>query len=228
MFNKAGGTLKRVPKWAWYTSAGVLAAGGIMYFRNRSSVTDPSGGDVADEGAVGYTDANNGYSTGLIVAGQSPGEAVSSEINTDIPSSTLGVFGDIFTGLFGLLETQSSDNTELLGILAGAGGTQGGSEAGGTVTVAPPPSAPAPRPNPVSKLEAGYRAGATVDMGPNARKTFPGAIGWVRIADGGTGAGHWIDVHVRFCAKLERWRVYPNKTGHPWNKIWQGDRPNIC
>jgi hypothetical protein len=231
MFAGAKGLGKRVPKWAWYVSGGVLIAGGIYYFVNRGDVTQSDTGDIADDGAVGYTD---GQAPGaFIVPSDNGAQAVPAEINTDIPQAGYDFFGRVLDTLGGVIQTQHDDQTEILALLAQGGGDQGGTDAGGTVTAAPAAAGAAPaaqggHPNPASKLEAGYRAGATVDMGANAKKNFPGAIGWVRIADGDKGAAHWIDVHVRFCNKLERWRVRPNAKGSPWNKTWSGARPNIC
>lgn len=227
MFAGAAKLGKKVPKWAYYVSGGVLVAGGVMYFRNKQDVSSPEpGSDMAgDQGAVGYTDPVT-VTPGLVVPQVTGDAAVPAEINTDIPSSTLGVFSDLFGTLGGVV----TDQSDLIGILAGAGGGgQQGAAPAGVVTAAPTGAAkPKPKPNPVARLGNGFRAGATVNMGANAQKTFNGAIGWMRIADGGKGADHWIDVHVRYCNKLERWRVRPNKKGSPWQKLWSGPRPDIC
>ncbi len=232
MFSGAKNLGKRVPKWAWYVSGGVLIAGGIYYFTHRGDVTaaDATGGDIANDGAVGYTDAQAPGS--FIVPSDNGAQAVPAEINTDIPQATLDIFGGIISDLTGVITGTHADETEILGLLANGGAKTGTSPAGGTTTAAPAGGGSThtqgSHPNPAGHLEAGYRAGSVVDMGKNARKKFPGAIGWVRIADGGKGADHWIDVHVRYCKKLERWRVRPNAKGSPWNKTWSGARPNIC
>lgn len=229
MFSKPAALAKKVPKWAYYVSGGILIAGGVMYFRNRQAVTDPSGDLAGDEGAVGYTDPTT-VTPGLIVPPVIGGEAVPAEINTDIPTGTMSVFSDLFSTFGGILQDQS----DLIGILAQSGKSSDSNGAGGPAAPAGSPGGvvtktPAkPKPNPLAKLDAGYHGGATVNLGPNARRTFTGAIGWIRIGDGGKGADHWIDVHVRYCNKLERWRVYPNRKGSPWNKTWQGSRPEIC
>lgn len=233
MFTGAKNLGKKVPKWAWYVSGGVGVAAGIYYFRNRAGA---AGGNTAasaagaTDGAVGYTDAAATPNPAIVV-GQPPGAVGSAELNTDIPSATLDVFGGVIDSLTGLLGGARQDQAAILQILAGAGSPQAGAgNTGGVVTVNPPssPGKKKPRPNPAGKLDPGYRAGATVDMGPNARKTFRGAVGWARIGDGGKGADHWIDVHVRFCNKLERWRVRPNAKGSPWMKTWHAARPEIC
>lgn len=229
LFAGAKSAGKRIPKWAWYVSGGALIAGGIVYLRGGGGGGDETapGDTYTDEGAVGYTDGQ--VSPGIIVPPVIGGEAVSGELNTDIPETTLGIFGGIFDTLSGVITDQRADNSDLLGILAAGGSPVQGAPAAGVVT-AKPVSAPKPKPkpNPVTRLEAGYHAGSTVNMGPHAQRHFPGAIGWVRIGDGGKGAGHYIDVHVRFCKKLERWRVRPNAKGSPWQKLWNGPRPNIC
>lgn len=227
MFKGGGKALKRVPKWAWYVSGGVVIAGGIMYFVQRQPVDEPGGDLVTDEGAVGYSDPQQ--SPGIIVPPVIGGEAVPAELNTDIPQGTFDLLGGFFSDAIAAIGGQQLGADDVLAIIAAAGSPQQGANAGGVVTAAPPSAAkPKPKPNPASKLEAGYHAGSTVDMGPKARKTFRGAVGWARIGDGGKGAAHYIDVHVRFCTRLERWRVRPNAKGSPWQKVWQGPRPNIC
>lgn len=227
MFKSGGKVLKRVPKWAWYVSGGILIAGGVYYFRSAQGADEPVAGPTddpyTDQGAVGYSDEPGG--PGVIVPNVIGDTAVPAEINTDIPTTTLDLWGglfDVFGGIIG-------DQSDALQALARGGSPVQGSNPGGVVTAAPPTQPkPKPKPNPASRLEPGYHAGTRVNMGPKAAKTFPGAIGWVRIGDGGKGAQHFIDVHVRFCNRLERWRVLPNAKGSPWRKTWAGKRPNIC
>lgn len=238
MFAGAGKVVKRVPKWALYVSGGVLVAGGIFYFRGRSAADTPlsdtgTGSDTyADDGAVGYADS--AQSSGLIIPSDNGGAVVSGELNTDIPSSTLDVFSGVISDLAGVITGGQPDYADVLATIAAAGSSPGTGAAnpGGVVTAGPTAGPNGGKktktPTPLPKLEAGYHRGTTVDMGKGAKKSFPGALGWVRVASGDTGAKHWIDIHVRYCNKLERWRVRPNAKGSPWNKTFSGSRPNLC
>lgn len=237
MFSGVKKGAKRVPKWAWYIGGGVLIAAIVYNVRQRQAVDESAGDQTSDQGVVGYTDASQ--APGIIVPAQLGGEAVPAEINTDIPVATLDLLGGIIGDLSDIVAHPSGLTVDdILQILAGAGSPQAGGDSSGVVAVAPvsAPTAPttttapaptAPKPNPCAALESGYHCGSTITDG-DLHKSFSGAIGWARVASGLTGADHWIDYHVRFCSRLERWRVHPNRTGSPWAKVWAGDRPNIC
>lgn len=228
MFSKPAALAKKVPKWAYYVSGGVLVAGGIMYVRNRQNVSQPTPGanTAATDGVVGYTDPQGVSSP--IVPRDIGSQAVPAEINTDIPSATLSVFTD----LFGSFSQTLRDQGDLITVLAKGGPSSnqnGASQTGGVVTKPVTPKTPkTPKGNPLAKLDPGYHGGSHVNMGASAQRTFPGAVGWTRIGDGGKGPDHWVDIHVRFCNKLERWRVYPNRKGNPWTRTWGAGRPEIC
>lgn len=213
---------KRVPKAAWYIAGGVVIAGGIFYLRNA----DDGGTDAPldESGAVGYEDSGSGV-PGVIVAPGPPGEAVSAEINTDIPLATLDVFAGVIGDLVGAIPT--ADDLALLAG-GGAGGVNPGNDPGGTVT-APPTGGTVtkPKPNPCAKLEGGFHCGDSIKDG-NLSKRVAGAVGWKRDSSGGSGKNHWIKYRVRHCSKLEIWRVYPNRPGNPWDKTHQQNASNIC
>lgn len=225
LFTGAKGAVKRVPKWAWYIAGGVAITGGVLYLRNRDA--EGYGEAPGDEsGAVGYTDGSGGV-PGVIVAPGPPGEAVSAEINTDIPTSTLDVFGSIFAGLIDRIPT--ADDLQLIAG-GGGGGVNPGNDPGGVVPVASPAPTPgpgAPKPNPCAKLGDGFHCGDTVNDG-KLNKRFSGAVGWKRDSSAGTGTGHWIKYRIRYCAKLEIWQVYPNRPGTPWSKAHGQTASNIC
>lgn len=225
LFSGAKTLGKRVPKAAWYIAGGVVIAGGIFYLRNQ----DAAGTDSAldESGAVGYEDSGNGV-PGVIVAPGPPGEAVSAEINTDIPVATLDLLGGVIADL-----ADRIPSAEDLALLAGggSGGVNPGNDPGGTVT-APATggnagTATKPKPNPCTKLEGGFHCGDTITDG-NLHKKVSGAVGWKRDSSAGTGTNHWIKYRVRHCAKLEIWRVFPNKPGTPWDKTHSQAASNIC
>lgn len=223
LFTGAKALGKRVPKAAWYVAGGVVIAGGVMYYRNRDDAAyQEAPGDSS--GAVGYTDASGAGVPGVIVAPQSEGIAVPSEINTDIPTTTLGIFGDLIGGLMDRIPT-----VDELALLAGAGSPQQGAEPAGVVTADPPgtPTATKPKPNPCAQLGDGFNCGDTVTDGNLSRK-FSGAIGWKRDSAGGSGKDHWIKYRIRYCGKLEIWQVYPNRSGNPWSKTHGQTASNIC
>lgn len=233
MFKKK---LPKIPKWAYYISAGAVLTGVLVYMRQRQTagpdVGTDSPGDGTDDALAGVDGGVVSQMPGSVVVQQPAGEAVSGELNTDIPTATLGAITDLFGTYSGEISSVLAQNQQAqaayLQSLAEAG-TIPASHANttGVVTAAKPKAKPKAKPNPCAHLPKGYHCGGTIRDG-NLSKSISGGKGWVRIKSGGSGKSHWIQYHVRTCKGLQLWQVKPNAKGKPWKKLWSGARGNIC
>lgn len=220
LFSGAKGAVKRVPKWAYYVAGGVVIAGGIVYLRGGGAADDEQ--PLDSTGAVGYTDGAGGSTVapGIVVPPIVTGGDGTTEINPAIPE----IFGDVLQGVLERIPTPD----DYLSIIAGAGSPVAGADPGGVVTAPTSPgTTTAPKPNPCTKLGAGFHCGDTVSDGKVTRK-FSGAIGWKRESSGGTGVAHYVKYRIRYCSKVEIWQVFPNKPGNPWTKTHGQTASNIC
>jgi hypothetical protein len=158
-------TVKRAPKWAWYTAGGVAVGGiGLRLWKNRQTPADTT---AADQTATDPTDPN-GYSygaggvSGVIVPPVIVGSNDGSGEASGLLSSVLGGVSDLTGLVLGSVETligptQESqqgliDNFgETLSTLAimNAGSAPTASQNGAPAIATPVPAAPTPAPTPV-------------------------------------------------------------------------------
>lgn len=156
-------SVKRAPRWAWLTAAGVgIGAGAIKLYRDRAAPpAEVVSGEVVDGGALPVGTAA-GSSAGY------PGVVVPPVIiggNGDDPgAASVGVLGDIFGGFAalvaqlsggdqGIIQTQTETiGDALTGLIANAGGPPGQTVQNPTPVVI---NLPAPQPAPVALPTAG-------------------------------------------------------------------------
>lgn len=152
-------SVKRAPRWAWLTAAGVgLGAGAVKLYRDRDA--EP-GELVAGEvqgapDAIGTAPSPIAGAPGIVVPPVIMGGG-GSETPSGFPDF-LGAIGDVFAGYTGLLQLVVGGNQALLGgaidnlgSIAQAGGPPGQAVQNPTpvvVTVPVPQAAPAPLPAP--------------------------------------------------------------------------------
>ena len=204
--------LKKAPPVVWLGAGGVAI--GLTYAvlrdRNTPPVTEvPLSAEPGPQQyeSLGVPAAPLGYVQGPIVS--EPAETVGAVGQTAL-ETLAEMYGTLIPLLIASIERQAAQPPPAPQPIPGGG--------------PPPPPAPAPPPNPVPpkpSLPPGYNAGPTITE-TSPKKTFPGAIGWARIASGGAGSAHWIDYHVRYTNKLQRWRYRPNVSPKRWDKIWEG------
>src|SRR6266496_3741030 len=151
MFNKAGGVLKRVPKWAWYTSAGVAVAGVVIYsIQHRKQVAVDAASDTNPDatGAVGSPYANIPGVVTIPVAEPSSGEGSYGEFATGLQ----GNFFDAIGGIQGAEQEFLATVVDYLHPPSTGGGSDsvGGNDTSGSSVpeAAPPPPPPEPTPPP--------------------------------------------------------------------------------
>lgn len=180
--------------------------------------------DYGDVSTQSYVPSGVAY-----VSGAGGGEDASSTVGAVGQTALDSVLG-LATAAIGALGQQAGTATETAGAVATRPELSPEllaaiRPAAPTVITMPAPQPPPPaRPaTPVAAakpdaLRAGY---SRFPMPVKYKKTFPGAIGWARVASGGAGSKHWIDYHIQFPkGKIQRWRYYPNVSGGRWTKIW--------
>lgn len=146
-------TIKRAPKWAWYTVGGVtLGAIGIRLWKGRDAPTDTE--TVAESDAVGNPawQSPGGGASGVIVPPviiPSQGDPLAgvSELQglyVGAVDSLIGEWGNVYGPIAGLLPSLIPTPDEYMGLIqAGAGIARET-----PVVVAPPVAQPAPAPAP--------------------------------------------------------------------------------
>lgn len=140
--------LKRVPRWAWFTSAGVAIGAIVLYtIRNRAGVEEPS-----EEGdPTGYPDSyypSPSGAPGIVVPDINiPGNASGEQGGLALQEMYLGALSEILASIGNNNPPPvAADPQPIVYVLPAGGGGVPSESVGGVVTVAPPPApAPAPR-----------------------------------------------------------------------------------
>lgn len=196
--------LQRVPKWAWFASAGV--AGGVLVMRmrgNQGSEVDKNPDDntsVADYGLTAAPIGTGVVSAGQGVAGYGDATAASgfdyagfTESLADFATSIMPAPIDIGS----IIESVEQGNVGVIGAIGGLPGFAGGGGAPNSSATTSPvvvnvaaPVAPAPAPAPVAAPQARTR---TVDNGKRgADRRVWCMCGDHKVADGAC----WAENHA--------------------------------
>lgn len=139
-------SLKKAPRWAWYTAAGLgLGAAAITLHRNRGGGVEEEGIENVAADDLGYSTAvGSGTPSGVIVPPVIVGPSTDPNVGVgDLQGLYIGAINDLFTGWEALLGPVMSTQNQLL-----AGTTETLSQ------IAQAGSAPVSQPTPVVSAPA--------------------------------------------------------------------------
>lgn len=138
-----GKSVKRVPKWAWIASGGVvIGVGAFRYLQNRNStaVDQSSSYDSTNPADSGYPAQSAGGASSVLVPPVVVGGQQDDTGGSALQAGFLGAFGDVLSALTGSLSStqantigavQTGGDLTLGGVNAGAAASIAGMQSGG-------------------------------------------------------------------------------------------------
>lgn len=141
-------SLKRVPKWAWYTSGGVALAGvGIYVMQNRAGVEPPADTtDPTDAGVTGYPDSSSPSPVPGIVVPDVNVQGGDGGSSLDLQTLYISAMGDLLQSMRdggGGNPSPADPQMPVINIVTGGGVPSGNRP--GVVTAQPPTSQQKPK-----------------------------------------------------------------------------------
>lgn len=136
-------SLKKVPRWTWYVTGGVIiGTGAIRLYQNRTTAdteeTDTGGSTTAAAAGYGYgAISSGGVIVPPVIAPDDTGSGdPSAATTTDLAGAFIGGFGDIANGLFTLVDDSQNNSAATTGMLIDALANAGSNPAAQTTQVA--------------------------------------------------------------------------------------------